>query len=166
MKVLVTGGAGHIGSHAVRALQKAGHPPMALDNLSHGHRAIAVDQQLSDHAIEAMLHLADFTGVGETVSDPSRYCANKVAGSLALLRALVGAGRERGTAPPTIVFSSTAATYGVPQQQLISEDHRADQPLWRWQTGDGAHAGGLRPRLWPAQRVLPLLQRRPRRDRS
>jgi UDP-glucose 4-epimerase len=94
-----------------------------LENFSYGHRAIAVDKQLCDHAIEAMLHFADFTDVGETVGDPSRYYAKKVAGSLALLRALVGAGRERGTAPPTIMFSSTAATYGVPQQQLISEDH-------------------------------------------
>jgi UDP-glucose 4-epimerase len=141
MKVLVTGGAGYIGSHAVRALQKAGHLPVVLDNLSHGHRAIAedvlqvplivadladrpaVDQLLRDHAIEAVLHFAAFTYVGESVSDPSRYYNNNVAGSLALLDALVAAGRERGTAPPPIVFSSTAATYGVPQQELISEDH-------------------------------------------
>jgi len=141
MKVLVTGGAGYIGSHAVRALQKAGHAPVVLDNLSHGHRAIAedvlrvplivadladrpaVDQLLRDHAIEAVLHFAAFTYVGESVSDPSRYYTNNVAGSLALLDALVAAGRERGTAPPPIVFSSTAATYGVPQQELFSEDH-------------------------------------------
>ena len=141
MKVLVTGGAGYIGSHAVRALQRAGHQPVVLDNLVHGHRAIveqvlrvpfieadladrqALQQALEQHAIEAVLHFAAYSYVGESMSDPARYYRNNVGGSLNLLDALVAAGRARGATPLPIVFSSTAATYGIPTADLITEDH-------------------------------------------
>jgi UDP-glucose 4-epimerase len=170
MKVLVTGGAGYIGSHAVRALQQAGHQAVVLDNLSHGHRQVAeqvlqvplivgdladralVEGLLQEHAIEAVLHFAAFTYVGESVADPSRYYSNNVAGTLALLDALVATGRARGSAPPPIVFSSTAATYGIPTQDLITEDHPtqpinpygASKLMVERMLADFGHAYGLR----------------------
>jgi UDP-glucose 4-epimerase len=137
VRVLVTGGAGYIGSHAVRQLTRAGHDVWVYDNLSRGHRAAVpngrlVEGQLADqprlvatlseHGIEAVLHFAALAYVGESVEDPARYYQNNVGGSLSLLDAMREAGVSR------IVFSSTTATYGVPQRVPITED-TPQQPI-------------------------------------
>ena len=157
VRVLVTGGAGYIGSHAVRALSRAGHQPVVLDNLVYGHATIVrevlevplVEGQVGDRAllesllqgqhpalsgtalegksIEAVLHFAAYAYVGESVSDPGKYYRNNLGDTLTLLEALVApdahgqSDGQRRCIP--IVFSSTCATYGVPQQVPITEDH-------------------------------------------
>lgn len=132
MKVLVTGGAGYIGSHACKALAKAGFSPISFDDLSHGHdwavkwgpliRGNLADtdkliESIESHCIEAVLHFAAFTSVAESVRDPGRYYQNNVSGSLNLLHAMARTGVSK------IVFSSTAATYGTPIQTPIDEEH-------------------------------------------
>jgi UDP-glucose 4-epimerase len=149
VRVLVTGGAGYIGSHAVRALSRAGHQPVVLDNLVYGHADIArqtlsvplVEGQVGDRAlleavlqgehpvmagtglagrpIEAVLHFAAYAYVGESVSDPAKYYRNNLGDTLTLLEALVAP--ERGGPPIPIVFSSTCATYGIPERVPITE---------------------------------------------
>jgi UDP-glucose-4-epimerase GalE len=131
VKVLVTGGAGYIGSHAVRLLARSGHEVWVYDNLTHGHRqAVAgsrlIEGQLSDrprltaalgdNKIDAVMHFAALAYVGESVVEPARYYENNVVGSLHLLEAMRAAGLSR------IVFSSTTATYGVPDRTPITED--------------------------------------------
>jgi len=131
VKILVTGGAGYIGSHAARWLARAGHDVWVYDNLSLGHRAAVpsgrlivgelADRQLLtrtliERKIEAVMHFAAFAAVGESVADPAKYYQNNVVASLALLDAMRAAGVSR------IVFSSTTATYGVPERLPISED--------------------------------------------
>lgn len=131
MKVFVTGGAGYIGSHAVRLLSRAGHDVWVYDNLSCGHRAAVPDGRLIEgelmdrprlveamraKQIDAVMHFAAFAYVGESVTDPGRYYQNNVVASLNLLEAMREAGVGR------IVFSSTTATYGVPQRVPITED--------------------------------------------
>jgi UDP-glucose 4-epimerase len=148
VRILVTGGAGYIGSHAVRALTRAGHQPVVLDNLVYGHADIvertlkvplvlgqvgdrevlepllrgrhpALDgTALEGKPIEAVLHFAAYAYVGESVSDPAKYYRNNLGDTLTLLEALVATER-----PLPIVFSSTCATYGIPQQVPITEDH-------------------------------------------
>jgi UDP-arabinose 4-epimerase len=135
--ILVTGGAGYIGSHVCKALAQSGYRPIALDNLSRGHaRAVrwgpleihdiadkeAVRSALERHDIAAVVHLAAFAYVGESKAAPELYFENNVTGTLRLLEAIRGAGIKR------VVFSSTCATYGVPQQLPIREDH-PQQPL-------------------------------------
>lgn len=133
--VLVTGGAGYIGSHAVRALQQAGYGVIVLDNLVYGHRDIVDqvlkveliegdtnDRALLDHifstrAIAAVMHFAAYAYVGESVSEPNKYYRNNFVGTLTLLEAMLAAGINK------FVFSSTCATYGVPQEIPIPEDH-------------------------------------------
>jgi UDP-glucose 4-epimerase len=131
VKVLVTGGAGYIGSHAARRLAAAGHDVWVYDNLSLGHRAAVAPGRLiegdlmdrprliaslADEQIDAVMHFAAFASVNESVVDPAKYYQNNVVASLNLLEAMraVGVGR--------IVFSSTTATYGVPQHVPITED--------------------------------------------
>jgi UDP-glucose-4-epimerase GalE len=131
MRILVTGGAGYIGSHAARLLQRAGHDVWIYDNLGLGHRAAAlpgrliegelldqpkVESALREHKIEAVMHFAAFAQVGESVSDPAKYYHNNVVASLALFEAM------RAAAVKSIVFSSTTATYGEPKKIPITED--------------------------------------------
>ncbi len=131
MKIAVTGGAGYIGSVCVELLCESGHEVVVIDNLSEGHRA-AVDSRarlevadlaetgrltgiLRDHATEAVIHYAAYALVGESMSDPGKYYRNNVGGGLSLLEAMVAA------QVPKIVFSSTCATYGIPESVPIDE---------------------------------------------
>ena len=128
--VLVTGGAGYIGSHACKVLAKEGYRPIAFDNLSSGHawaakwgpleRGDILDRTALDRAIEkhrpsACLHFAAFAYVGESVLNPGKYYRNNVAGSLTLLEAL----RDHGV--DKFVLSSTCATYGTADAVPIDE---------------------------------------------
>ena len=132
--ILVTGGAGYIGSHAVKALQQVGYEVLILDNLVYGHQDIAetlgaelivgdtndrnlVDKLFSDRQISAVMHFAAYAYVGESVSQPDKYYRNNVVGTLSLLEAMVAANIK------IVVFSSTCASYGVPKQTPITEDH-------------------------------------------
>jgi UDP-arabinose 4-epimerase len=129
--VLVTGGAGYIGSHACKALSRAGYLPVTYDSLVYGHdwavkwgpleRGDILDRARLDEVIEAykpkaIMHFAAFAYVGESVSDPGKYYKNNVVGSLNLLEAARDFGIEQ------FVFSSTCATYGVPEALPITED--------------------------------------------
>lgn len=131
MAILVVGGAGYIGSHTVRELEKAGQEVWVFDDLSLGHaqsvrsdRLIrgdllnrsALDEALRGRSIDAVMHFAAFTSVPESVADPARYYRNNVVGTLNLLDAM------RNAAVKRIVFSSTAAVYGVPDVVPIAED--------------------------------------------
>jgi UDP-arabinose 4-epimerase len=137
MRVLVTGGAGYIGSHACKALAQAGYTPVAYDNLVYGHREAVhwgplevgdiadrarLDTVIAQYRPEAVLHFAAYAYVGESVQDPAKYYRNNVAGTLTLLESLVQHGIGR------IVFSSTCATYGIPERTPIDEDH-PQQPI-------------------------------------
>jgi len=129
-RILVTGGAGYIGSHTVRLLLQQGHEVTVLDNLSKGYRHNVPEERLhvldlADTAAlaglmhqkqcEAVIHFAAFIAVGESMREPERYFNNNVGGSLSLLTAMVRAGVKR------IVFSSTAAVYGNPPGSPILE---------------------------------------------
>jgi UDP-glucose 4-epimerase len=130
LKLLVTGGAGYIGSIVSRRLLAAGHEVVVLDNLERGHRAavpaqarlVVVDLRDADavhkalaEGFDGVLHFAAFALVGESVSHPERYYRNNVVGSLNLLEAM----RDAGV--PRLVFSSTCAVYGQPDEVPISE---------------------------------------------
>ena len=130
MNVLVVGGAGYIGSHMVRLLDRAGHKVVVLDNLSTGFAAAVtagelvvgdmrdrplVQQILGDHSIEAVMHFAACALVGESVVEPAKYYQNNVVATLELLEAM------RFCDVKNLVFSSTCATYGVPETIPISE---------------------------------------------
>ena len=131
MRILVTGGAGYIGSVSVEAFVQAGHEVTVLDDLSTGHRSAvsekatlevgsygetaAVVALLRTHGIEAVLHCAAKSVVGESMTDPAKYFRENVVGGIALLEAMRTAGVRR------IVFSSTAATYGMPERTPIVE---------------------------------------------
>jgi len=133
--ILVTGGAGYIGSHTCKALSRRGLTPVVLDNLVYGHpwavqwgplvRGDIADRGLLDQLFEtyrpaAVLHFAAFAYVGESVTDPGKYWRNNAAGTLTLLEAMRDHGCRR------LVFSSTCATYGLPRQVPMSEEH----PQW------------------------------------
>jgi UDP-glucose 4-epimerase len=130
MHLLVTGGAGYIGSHAMRLFLERGHEAWALDNLSRGHpwavpagrliRGDIADRQLVERVlrerhIEAVVHFAALALVGESVLEPERYYQNNLVGTLALLEAM------RSTGINQIVFSSTCAVYGDPTSTPIAE---------------------------------------------
>lgn len=130
MRILVTGGAGYIGSHAVRLFLEQGHDVWVYDNLSFGHReSVPADRLivadlaererlasvLREKQIEAVVHFAAFAYVGESVEQPFKYYRNNVANTLILLEAMQATGVSK------IVFSSTCATYGVPEKSPISE---------------------------------------------
>jgi len=136
MAVLVTGGAGYIGSAFVEALVAAGRRVVVLDDLSRGHRAAVhpdalfhqgrtgdralVGRIVSEQQVEACVHFAAFAYVGESVKDPARYFDNNFTQAQALFDTLLAAGVKR------VVFSSTCATYGVPTAVPIAESH----PQW------------------------------------
>lgn len=133
--VLVTGGAGYIGSHTVLRLEEAGYQVIILDNLVYGHADLVksalksslivgdigdrtlLDQIFQSYPIQAVIHFAAYAYVGESVKDPAKYYRNNVVGTLTLLEAMVAASVKN------IVFSSTCATYGLPNQVPISESH-------------------------------------------
>lgn len=133
--ILVTGGAGYIGSHTVLALQQAGYSVVILDNLVYGHQDLVekvlqvelikgdvgdrtlLDKIFAKHHIEAVIHFAAYAYVGESVSHPAKYYRNNLVNTLTLLEAMLQAEVKN------IVFSSTCATYGVPQQIPIPENH-------------------------------------------
>ena len=148
MYILVTGGAGYIGCHTVRALKKEGFKVVVLDNLIHGHKEIIekvlkvplvigdigdtklVDKILSGkhestkgEPIVAVIHFAAFAYVGESVINPTKYFKNNVANTIYLLDALLKASEERGETNSNnkipVVFSSTCATYGIPDNSPI-----------------------------------------------
>jgi UDP-glucose 4-epimerase len=138
--ILVTGGAGYIGSHAVLALKQAGYNPIVLDNLVYGHRELVenvlkvktivgdisdrplLDRVFATHKIDAVMHFAAYLFVGESVANPQKYYRNNVIGTLTLLEAMLAADMKK------IVFSSTGATYGVSQITPIPEEH-PQQPI-------------------------------------
>ena len=129
--ILVTGGAGYIGSHCCRALVAAGYDPVTYDNLSTGHRGFvtgslvvgdlldraALARAFAQHKIAAVMHFAASSLVGESVVDPRKYYANNVAGTLSLLDAMREAGCNR------LVFSSTGAVYGNADSKALPENY-------------------------------------------
>jgi len=168
MKVLVTGGAGYIGSHTCKALARAGHEPVVFDNLSTGHAdavcwgPLHVGDLLDEAALDTVfaacrpdvvLHFAALAYVGESVNTPSRYFRVNVLGTLALLDAMLR------YEVPHIVLSSSCATYGIPAELPISES-TPQQPVNPYgftklvaerMLADYEHAYGLR---WAALRYF------------
>lgn len=129
--ILVTGGAGYIGSHVCKQLSKVGNLPVVIDNLSVGHAdavkwgplvtadirdTTAVEATLRDYGIKRVMHFAAFAYVGESVAHPIAYYDNNVGGMISLLKACGAAGVE------TLILSSSCATYGIPEHLPISED--------------------------------------------
>ena len=132
MSILIVGGAGYIGSHTAKAVAKAGHEPVVLDNLVYGHRwavkwgpfiegdladTALLDSVFKKHRIEAVVHFAAYTYVGESVANPRKYYRNNLVNALNLLDAMVD------NQVRDIVFSSTCATYGEPTEVPIPETH-------------------------------------------
>ena len=129
--ILVTGGAGYIGSHTRYFLQKQGYRVIVVDDLERGHKeAVPNDilrvvnlrdtekltSLLRDEKVDAVIHFAAYIAVGESTKVPDKYFSNNVCGSMSLFEAMLGAGVKR------VVFSSTAAAYGTPQRVPITED--------------------------------------------
>jgi UDP-glucose 4-epimerase len=161
--ILVTGGAGYIGSHTVRLLAAAGHSIVVLDNMVYGHEEAIVDDTVTlvpgdigdhallrslfrEHAFVAVVHFAAFAYVGESVTNPLKYYRNNTAAPLALLEVMQEFGCQQ------FVFSSTCATYGVPAQIPITEG-TSQQPInpygrsklmLEWILADCETAWGLR----------------------
>lgn len=134
MNILVVGGAGYIGAHAVNLLKKEGYNPIIYDNLSKGHEKVGsildvklIKGDLADKAkikevlvsekVEVVMHFAAFIEVGESVTNPAKYYNNNVSKVLELLDAMVESNVKK------FVFSSTAATFGEPQSEKINEEH-------------------------------------------
>ena len=130
--ILVTGGAGYIGSHAVAELRRSGMPVVVFDDLVEGHSPAVIDaplvqgdladrkllvDTLRKHRVDAVMHFAAWLSVGESVTTPLTYYENNVGGTLAVLRAMV---EEQ---VPHLIFSSTAATFGNPIETPITESH-------------------------------------------
>ena len=130
--MLVTGGAGYIGSHACKTLARGGYEPVVYDNLGAGHREAvrygelvegdildtgAVRAAIRRYGIQAVMHFAAYLDVGESVREPSRYYRNNVGGALSVLEAMAAESVTR------FVFSSTCATYGEPIETPIAETH-------------------------------------------
>lgn len=161
--ILVTGGAGYIGSHTVRLLASQGRKIVVLDNLVYGHRDAIVDDSVelvtgdigdrdlvrglfAKHKFEAVVHFAAYAYVGESVTDPLKYYRNNTAEPLVLLEAMQEFGCK------VFVFSSTCATYGVPTALPIVEanpqnpinPYGRSKLMLEWVLADCGHAWGLR----------------------
>jgi UDP-glucose 4-epimerase len=132
MNVLVTGGAGYIGSLTVHLLRERGYNVVVYDSMEFGHRAAIGDtplvegdiadealltQVFRDHSIDAVIHFAAYKAAGESMEQPERYFQNNVCGTLALLRAMHGSNVRR------IVFSSSCSVYGTPDKLPVSENN-------------------------------------------
>jgi UDP-glucose-4-epimerase GalE len=132
MRILVTGGAGYIGSHTAKFLAQAGHQPVTFDDMSQGHEWAVkwgplergslsdrsrIAEVFASRQIDAVVHFAASALVGESMTNPTKYFRNNTVGTLNLLEAMHNAGVE------TIVFSSTCATYGDPVSVPIDESH-------------------------------------------
>jgi UDP-glucose-4-epimerase GalE len=130
--VLVTGGAGYIGSHACKVLRESGFTPVTFDNLVYGHRKAvrwgpfiegdlsereSLERAIREHGVSAVVHFAAYAYVGESMLHPEKYFSNNVVNTLNLLEAM------RSTRVRHIVFSSTCATYGLPDRVPIDEQH-------------------------------------------
>ena len=160
MNILVTGGAGYVGSACLRWLVKHGHNPIAYDNMKEGHKAAVPEGRLvvgdiqhtdalagvlSSVKADAVMHFAAATYVGESVTNPEYHYGNNIGGTLSLLRAMRKAGVKR------LLFSSTCATYGMNPKVPMSETSAQDpfSPYARtklaveWMIRDFAHAYGL-----------------------
>lgn len=132
MNILITGGAGYIGSHTAQRVENSGHKAIIYDNLSTGHKwavesrtfihadladTASLRQTIEQYQVEAVIHFAAHAYVGESVAQPRKYFRNNVVNTLNLLESMLDAGVG------SIVFSSTCATYGVPEKVPISEQH-------------------------------------------
>ncbi len=132
--VLVVGGAGYIGSHMVKSLLDNGSGVVTLDDLSTGYRELVsggefykgrmndhalLDKIFSENRINAVMHFAAYSLVGESVADPLKYYKNNICGTMGLIRGMLRNGVNK------IIFSSTAAVYGEPDETPITEEHRA-----------------------------------------
>jgi len=164
MKILVTGGAGYIGSHVVRGLVSAGHQPIVLDDLSHGNLARVANIPLleidlaspeareflssafKEHGIEGVIHLAARKSVGESVTKPEFYYQQNINSVNNLLFAMKDAGVNN------LVFSSSAATYGSPSVPSVDEDYNCKpinpygetKLIGEWMIADSVRAWGLK----------------------
>ncbi|MDH3976247.1 MAG: UDP-glucose 4-epimerase GalE [Deltaproteobacteria bacterium] len=133
MDILVTGGAGYIGSHACLKLKEMGYNPVVYDNLVYGHKEAALDWDLvkgdladidklrdtfKKYDFQSVMHFAAYAYVGESVKDPQKYYENNVGAGLNLLRVMFESGVKN------FIFSSTCATYGNPETDRIDEKHR------------------------------------------
>jgi UDP-arabinose 4-epimerase len=136
-RILVTGGAGYIGSHACKALLQAGYVPVAYDNMVYGHQwavkwgplevgdiadRAGLDEVIEKHRPVAVMHFAAYTYVGESMRDPGKYYRNNVAATLTLLEAM------RDHQIDKVIFSSSCAVYGIPGKIPIPEGH-PKQPI-------------------------------------
>jgi UDP-arabinose 4-epimerase len=132
MNILVTGGAGYIGSHACKALARAGYTPVTFDNFEYGHRWAVkwgplvegdladrnlLQQAFSEYQIDAVMHFAAYAYVGESMTEPGKYFRNNVVNTVGLLDTMVKCGIDK------IVFSSTCASYGLPISVPMDEQH-------------------------------------------
>ncbi len=160
-RILVTGGAGYIGSHVVRQLEEAGRSVIVLDNLSTGFKAAVphsplvvgdvgdrglVSHLLSEYHIDAVIHFASHTVVPDSVSNPLKYYANNTCSTHSLLECCLTAGIKR------FIFSSTAAVYGIPREPFASEEtptmpinpYGTSKLMSEWMLHDLGVASGLR----------------------
>lgn len=133
MTVLVTGGAGYVGSHVVKELRATGIPRVVLDSLVRGHRELVsgddlivgdiaesalIRQIIRDYQVDAVMHFAAYAYVGESIEEPGKYYQNNVSATINLLNTMVESGVKK------FVFSSSCATYGLPEAVPMTEDHR------------------------------------------
>ena len=162
MSWLVTGGAGYIGAHVVRALGAADLQPVVVDDLSSGHEAFVpegvpfvrgsildrglLDRTIADHAVEGVIHVAGFKYAGVSVQRPLHTYEQNVTGTATLLAAMADGGVDK------VVFSSSAAVYGTPDVDLVTEEtsKRPESPygesklIGEWLLADQGRAAGLR----------------------